>query len=162
MATKAVHEQLAALEDRQGRLTADLVVKEAKAHKNSPLGQAFEWRIQKAAEKNWLDTARSLIADYKIVWRKHHYTIEVPVYVKDPRIPGNVQGYVNIARLKSDREAALETLEYEFQRVAAHLERARAVAHGLGLEDEIDELIRRVLGLQQRAYQEEAVETEPA
>lgn len=49
-----------------GKLTADAVVEKAKV-KKSPLHDAFDWDLDKAAHEHWKKQARSLIAALRII-----------------------------------------------------------------------------------------------
>lgn len=55
--------------DRNGKLTAELVLKEATA-KNHPLHHRFEWNNRQAAEEHRLGQAARLIRSVKLVYRE--------------------------------------------------------------------------------------------
>lgn len=147
--TKEVNERLAALENEHGQLTPALVVEDAK-QKDSPLHGLFDWNLKSAAQKYWLHTARTIIHSVKVVVTTETVTLHAPHYVRDPSVPHKEQGYVSIAQLQKDPVAARESLRVEFGRAASALTRARTLASVLNLEDEVEALIARVMGLRDR------------
>lgn len=132
-----IHRQcIQELEDRQGRITAEKLV-QAAADPKHPMHKDFLWDDAKAGHKHRLDQARAFIAQVRVQITTSTKKVVVPAYVRDmdasPR-----QGMRSIARVQTDREAALETLLYETTRLQAMLERCREIAAGLELEEELD------------------------
>ena len=120
-----VAQALRDLENRGGKLTADIVLEAAKS-KSSPLhGCGFEWDQTEAARKFNLEVARSLIrtVKYKIV-TEDHGTIQVPVYVRDPKAEPAAQGYVALQRIIAKTPDAHAVVIAECEAAAAHLRRA--------------------------------------
>jgi len=150
MKKKIIAERLNQIAERNnGRLTADDVVADAK-NKTSPLHSLFEWNVKKAAEKYWLETARRIIASVEIIIKHEHIEVKSPLYVRDPGVIDNKQGYVNIKSLKSDTALARESLIIEFQRVTDLLMRVRGIAVALQMENILDDIINNIMSVQEK------------
>ena len=149
MIAKVVRDRLQKLADENdGALTADIVVKDAKDPQSPLHTQAgFEWNMSKAAEQNWLDHARFLIRSVRIVFKTETVKIKSIAYVRDPRVEPNTQGYVSVAKLKTDKDHAREALQYEIERALAHMQRAKEVAMALELEDEFQGILDSLVTL---------------
>jgi hypothetical protein len=146
MARADVQAAIQAIADaNRGKLTPRLVWTTAKADRSSPLHPHFTWTIRKAAEERWDDQARELIASVTVVYRTRHISLSAPVYVRDPSVPTRDQGYISIARLRTDEDMARDAVVYEMQRAAAALLRAKGIAFALGLTDQVEMLHRQVL-----------------
>lgn len=141
---------LQALEDREGRLTAESLVTAAR-RETHPWHDNFEWDDNKAAHAYRLVTARDIIRTWSPP-RITNETVErrAVMYVRDPRREYHEQGYVNIARVRTDEELKREVLVAEFQRAATALQRAYDVADVLNAREEIEALIEKVNILRQR------------
>lgn len=135
-------ERLAKIEerDREGILRVDDVIHDAK-NPRSPLHDQFEWDIKKAALTCWREQARALIQRVRVEFTNHTSIIRVPQYVRDTKAKPSEQGYTSIARLRSDRSKALDTLRNEAERAAALLQRVRDLAAALDLESELDPIL---------------------
>lgn len=134
--------RLAARND--GRVTPKLVVDTAR-DKKSPLHPYFEWDDRKAGEVYRLDQARTLIRSVVITQEPEIVRdLRVPNFVRDPDQPPDKQGYISIARVRSDEDAARAVLLNEFGYAASALQRARNVAAALDLEGEVGDIISRV------------------
>lgn len=129
-----------------GRLRPEDVVADAK-DEQSPLHDQFTWDDKRAAHKRRLDEARTLIHSVDYVIRTERYVIECPVYVRDPACAPKEQGYIAVARVRNNEDAAREVLVEEFTRVAGFLRRARELAKALNLDHEVDRLLSGVLDL---------------
>lgn len=70
-------------------------------------------------------------------------------YVRDPAA-GPRQGYVSVARLRTERETASEALTAELARVQSILERAKELAAGLELDADFHELLAGAMELSSR------------
>lgn len=136
---EAVVARLGALADKEGRLTPEQVVEDARDPK-SPLHPCFEWDDSKAAHQHRLYQARKLVAVY-VTQTIETRQIRVPMFVRDPDAAPNAQGYVRTVVVKTEKERAREVLLDELGRVAAITQRARALAALFGLENEVDLLI---------------------
>lgn len=147
--TPEVKSRLAALENEHGQLTPSLVVADAR-QKDSPLHAMFDWNIKEAAEKWWLQQARTIIRSVKLVITTENIAVHTPHYVRDPSVGGKEQGYISVAQLQRDPIAARASLKLEFGRAESALNRARSLASVLNLEDEIDLLLVRVSGLREQ------------
>jgi hypothetical protein len=147
---KAIQEHLQRLEEENGgRLTPDVVVKDAR-DESSPLHGEFEWDVDKAAMSHWIDTARRLIASVTVIVRTEKIDIRVPAYVRDPSAAHHEQGYVSVNRLRSDADGAREALVAEFSRAGDLLRRARSLAVALSMEDDVERIIDSVTALRDR------------
>ena len=147
--TDAIRERLAQIaEANGGRLTPEAVVKDAK-QKDSPLHSKFPWDVKQAAYQHWLDVARRLIVSVQVVIKTEHTRVRTPYYVRDPAAGSSEQGYVSVAKLRTEADMARDVLVAEFGRVADMLRRARNLAVALNAEPEVDALITKVVGLRQ-------------
>lgn len=139
-----VIERIQQLESEQGELTAHQVLDDARSP-DSPLHRYFDWDDSEAAEKWRLSQARTLIRNIRIVRRVEKRTIPVFAYVRDPDRKGNEPGYRSTVRLANHKDRARDSLNDEFKRAEAALERAVQVAESLGLHGELKDLM---LGLE--------------
>lgn len=128
------------LADKHGVLTPDMVIEEAK-NPDSPLHERFEWDVEKAAVEHWRDTARSIIRSVRIEYRVDNRKVSCVGYVRDPSAERGEQGYVPLAKLKSQDEAARDALAAEVRRIEAAVERAREIAMFLGMADELESVV---------------------
>ena len=144
MTSLAIIETLQALADeRQGRLTPNLVVETAR-NPNSPLHSQFIWDDTVAANLQRIEAARRLIKGVHIETRTETKTVTSVAYVRDPDMPPQTQGYISIATLRNNQDAARETIIAEFSRAAAALQRARNIAAALDMTEEIDSVMTRL------------------
>lgn len=135
-----------------GRLTPEAVVADAKV-KDSPLHVHFEWDVKKAAYAHWLDQARSLITSVRVEMRTDTTVVTAVAYVRDPSASGKEQGYVSVESLRTDRDLARDALVSEFGRVGDLLRRARELAAALDVQDDVDDLLQRVVGLKTKVME---------
>ena len=133
--------------EKDGHTTAAAILADAKLP-DSPLHVLYDWDVEKAAEAHWLARTRAIIRLVRYVVHTEKQTITLPRYVRDPEQPQRDQGYATLDRLREDPPVARRALLAELGRVVSALQRARVVAVGLGLADEIEELLSRVSGLQ--------------
>src|SRR3990167_478094 len=124
---QAIAERLKSLEDKHGRLTPDIVVKDAKSSK-SPLHDCFEWDLRKAAMQNWIETARELIVSIEYETSATTEYRAIPYYVRDPAAETNKQGYRSITSIMGNKEDARLFLIEEFKRVSFMFARAKSYA----------------------------------
>jgi hypothetical protein len=134
--------------EHQGRTTAEDVLADAK-RPDSPLHDLYDWNVAAAAEAHWLERTRAIIRLVRVVVHTEHQTIKLPRYIRDPSLPSNEQGYASVDALRLESGLAHRALVTEMERVASSLRRARHIAVGLGLEDDVDELLARVSGLRE-------------
>jgi|GEM_PF-3052225 hypothetical protein len=129
---------IAAMERKTGRnVVPATLVREAQNPKH-PLHHRFEWDDSIAAHKHRLDIAQKIISSVRVVTTHGTIKISSVGYVRDPTLPPDVAGYVSVARLRTEREHAEETILYEVGQVVAHLERARELAFALDMAAEFD------------------------
>ena len=149
--TKPIRDRLASLEQAHGRLTPSVVVTDAKK-KTSPLHCLFVWDMKTAAERYWLDRAREIIQNVKLVASQTEtVVIDAPHYVRDPLAGPSEQGYVSIDVLRGDPQLARASLRIEFERVIGALARARSIAVALGLQGEVEDLLVHVIRVREQS-----------
>jgi phage terminase Nu1 subunit (DNA packaging protein) len=119
-----VMQAVKALEDKRGRLTAQMVLQEARAA-SSPLHGFFEWDDSEAAEKWRLEQARELVRRVKIVVEVEDIKIKSVAYVRNVDMAPTEPGYISV--LKTTKRQAAEIIKEEL--------------------DNINELIVRVINL---------------
>lgn len=139
MSDMEVAKILAALERDNGRLVPSDVV-EAARDPNSPLHQHFEWNDSEAAEKYRLDQARTLIRSVKIEVTVRDVPLSVVSYVRDPDADAQSAGYRNVAKLRTEEDAARATVVDEMKRVANAVRRAKTLAAVLGIASDIEQI----------------------
>jgi hypothetical protein len=130
------------LEDREGRITPDVVLKDAEKS-SSPLHDYFEWNDTKAAHAYRVDQARMLIRSVEVIIKTETISIRSVGYVRDPEAQANEQGYRSVSKLRSEKGLAHEALTAEFIRIAGALRRAKDLAAAFDLENEIGDLFDR-------------------
>lgn len=151
--TEAQRARLKVIESKEGRLLPSLVVADAKS-KTSPLHDLFEWDLRTAAAICWTQRAREIIAAGAFIVTTTETTVSSPIYVRDPDAKG--EGYRAVTSLREDPEAARESLIYTLTIAAGHIRRALDLAQALGLEDEVDALMRQIAGVQRLVHQKAA------
>lgn len=142
--------RLQELHDRDGVLTPDAVIADAK-DPNSPLHDQFVWDVHEAAMQHWRATARRIISSVRIVIKTEKYSLSSVAYVRDPDKEGREQGYASVAGLRSDKDRARKALRSELMRADAAMHRAYDVASSLGLDREIEAIRAQIAGLQRAA-----------
>lgn len=150
--TPEIKARLEQLENENGQLTPAVVVADAK-QKDSPLHGLFDWNLKEAAEKWWNHQARAIIRSVKVVITTETFEIKTPHYVRDPSADPKQQGYVSVASLQRDPVAARESVRMECARAESALNRARNLAKVLNLDEEVDQVIARVVGLREQVEQ---------
>lgn len=149
-----------ALEDDLNRITPDRVIEEAK-RKDSPLHSLFTWDKAEAAA-NWLrHEAREVIGAVMIHVTIHEVHASTVRYIKDPDVKGNEQGYRYVGAIARDPTSARQALINELTRTAGSIKRARDLSVSLNMQDDFDELVARVVGLQAMLVDQES-NAEPA
>lgn len=126
-----------------GHITPDIVFAEA-ANRTSVLHVLIDWDRDRAAHAKWMEDCREICRSYCLVIRDEHETYRVTGYVRDPDVEPSAQGYVSMERLRKDPAYAKRSLMLEFDRAVALLVRARDHAKALGLEEEVETLLKRV------------------
>ena len=136
------------LEDRFGRVTPQIVLEAAKNPKHV-LHREFEWDNGKAAHRYRLDQARTIIASIRIVVETNNKQFVGIGYVRDIKA-GQESGYIATRVLRTEEEAARDTLQFEVDRIQAILDRVREVAVTLSLEAEFQKALTAVVELNTR------------
>lgn len=124
-----------ALEDAEGRVTAEGLVKAAKNPRH-PMHKDFNWNDRIAGHLHRLETARKIIASVPIYFRTETKHIKSVAYVRDVSLPTDQQGYRSITRIVDEDDLANKTLEQEIERVKSLMDRAQEIAEALGLFEE--------------------------
>lgn len=146
--TQAQLAHIKTLEDRSGRLTARRLLADARKP-SSPLHGLKVWRgwdKAHATEKWWLHCAQLVIGAVTYQVTHNHRVLKSVAYVVDPSSPAG-GGYRNIVALKTDANAARESLVYTLEVAAGHLRRAYDIAIPLGIEKNIDALLAQIAGV---------------
>lgn len=139
---------LQAIADRNGGKLQPRQVVEAAQDPESPLHTAFTWNDEAAAAAYRLEQARQLIRSIRIDISTETRTVSTVAYVRDPDCAEDEQGYVSVARVRSDTDRKRDVLVAEFRRAGAALRRARALADLFDLADEVDVITAEVAGLE--------------
>ena len=137
---KEIDAEISRIYNEKGSITPDLVIKAA-SDPNNVLHHLFEWDDTKASNSYRVDQARHIITSVRINIVTESRTISAVSYVRDPRLPNDQQGYISVAKLKTDKDLAKDSIRYEFQRAYAHLHRAKTHAEILGMEDQVSALL---------------------
>ncbi len=136
-----------------GRLTRQAVVKAARKAKGSVLHSMFDWNVDKAAERHWLDRAQEIITRYVTVTVIHRARkITSVFYVSDPRAKKNDGGYVAINQKDIQRNDAIQIVLNEVDRCKSSIERARNVADVLdskfpGTAAQLQQMLEQLIAL---------------
>ena len=136
--------------EKRGKLTPDAVIAQAKNPK-SPLHGKFQWNIQKAAMEHWRETARDLIASYRIEIVIDEQVFKISEFVRDVRKSSDAQGYRSVGQLKSKRAEAAIFIERELLVAATYCAKAISYAAYLGLTGKIEALIAEINELARKA-----------
>ncbi len=130
---------LKALERDDGRLLPEDVVLAAR-EPNSPLHRHFTWDDTEAARLRRLDEARALIRSVRVIHTVHKIDVRVPSYVRDPEADAKAAGYRNIANVRTEADQARAAIVNEMERVVAAVQRAKAIAAVLGVDDQVERI----------------------
>lgn len=133
---------------RTGRYTPDDVLRDAENPK-SPLHDQFEWDDAKCGRMYRLEQARELIRSIRIDFRIEQRIVSTVRYVKDPS-SGSQQGYIDVVKLRTDKDLARQSLASELKQVTALLQRVRSLADVLGLTADLDEFVAHIQELHGR------------
>lgn len=142
--TDDVRERINALAEMHGgHITPDIVLADAR-DASSPLHSLYNWDTSQAAHEHWLDTSRRIIRSVRVVIREERSVIRAIAFVRDPSVQSNKQGYVSVAKLRTDEDLSREALIYEFTRAAAALRRARELAAALSLREDMEVMLEQI------------------
>jgi hypothetical protein len=118
---------------------------------DSPLHSHVQWDQAKAAYKHQIGQLRELIRSVRLEVVETKHKIKVIGYVRDPDAPPLVQGYINTARLRDDKDKARSALIREISAAENAMSRAYDVADSVGLSDKVEEIIAMIRGIRQSA-----------
>jgi hypothetical protein len=115
----SVQQELFALTDdaKDGLLRPEVVVSFAKDNPESALHAEFEWDVNKAAERHWLDTARRLIRAQVTIMPQTHRRSRAFVSVPTDRMSGD--GYRRTDRAVADNRLRVQLAEEALKVVEA-------------------------------------------
>lgn len=143
-----IREELAKLEDGEGRVTPEIVV-EAASDVRHPLHDYFEWDDNEAARRFRIDQARHLITRVKVEYKSTPGTIvKACVYIRDPERPTMEQGYRRVSVLVKDKADATAAMAIELARAMSTLQRAQEIGTALGLGPQVAAILRALTDLQ--------------
>jgi len=133
--TKTIAAALLALQNPSGDIRPQDVIDAAK-NPTSPLHKRFQWDVQKAAQANWLSTAKELIREVRVFVKVHETsrTIAVKRYVSTP-LPKIGSRYRNTEKVKGDQ--ILRSLLTQTQATRGHVETVRNLAEYWGVDAEL-------------------------
>jgi hypothetical protein len=143
-----IHAEINRIYQEHNGITPSLLVEEAK-NPESVLHHLFEWDDEKAGHAYRLDQARQIITSVKVNIVSETKMISAVSYVRDPRVPGDQQGYVSIETLKTDKDLAKESIKLEFARAYSHLQKAKLHAEVLGMQNQVGLLLTNLEETQQ-------------
>lgn len=136
-----------------GRLTKKAVVADARRNKKGVLHSLFDWDVERAAERHWLDRAGEIITRYVTVVVTHKARrIKAVFYVADPRSPPNEGGHIALEQEDIVRADAIKIVETEIGRCESSIERARDIADVLdkrfpGMSAKLQEMLEQIIAL---------------
>jgi hypothetical protein len=139
---------IAALKDPDGRVRPERVV-EAARDKKSPLHGDYLWDVKEAAEAHWLETAKRQIREVRLVVVTANRKVICPFYVTDPSKSENESAYVETQSL-TETTVAERVILAELDRIVGAVERARAVAAVIGVDDHLEDLLAGTLNLREK------------
>lgn len=134
---------------QDGRVTADDLLAEAKSESH-PMHNDFEWDDTVAGHKYRLDQAREIIRTVRVTIIKGKKRVTSVAYVRDPDCKPNEQGYVSVAKVRTEVELAEEVFDNEISRIVMAYERAKELAIVLDLESDFNAAVETALKLQAR------------
>ena len=153
---KAELEVIRFSEKNDGVVTPKDVVRIAK-RKTSALHKHFVWDDKVAGAKYREHIARQIISGitFKVV-EKPKLTYEVSSFVRDVSRQAGEQGYVRVDTILNEKEQSFSTLKYELNRMISSYERMSNLAMYFGLQDEVQDLVRRHIALRDKLEKEAA------
>jgi hypothetical protein len=139
---------LEAIQAKHGKVTADLVVEDAR-DPDHPWHAKLNWDNEAAGHHWRLMQARTLIRSVRYERRTETRILHSPAYIRDPDAAADEQSYVSVVSLRSDEDRARSALLAEFSRVSSALRRAREIADVLGMDGEVLAMLTNVEGLRE-------------
>lgn len=135
----AVAERLSQIMQRDGRVTPEAVVDDAKDPSSPFHSTIFREDDAEAAYQHRLELARGLIRSVRVNVTVDNRVVSVVGYVHDPS--SSPSGYVPTASLVNERERAVAVILREFARVEGIISRSREIADVLGLRVELEGML---------------------
>jgi len=129
--------------NNHGEVTPQMVVEEAR-NPDSPLHSEFEWDIEAAAEKYWIEQARKIIRSVRITYRVEKSQYSTIGYVRDPDKDKKQAGYVSVKKVRSDKQRAHDIVTSELFRARNALERADSLSHYFKIKEDILKIIKMI------------------
>jgi len=138
----------------RGRLTKRAVV-DAARNKRHSLHREFDWNDRRMADKARLIRAGELIRLVTVVVTHNPIRIVCPAFVKDPKVPQRVPGYIAVTSEELNMNDAEHLIVMEVDRIAGGIERARGLALELekrfpGLVNELASALEKIVCVRQR------------
>lgn len=132
--------------DKDGRLHPERVI-EAARNPKSPLHDEFEWDLHKAAHEHWIERARQLIREVKLVVVVNDRRLVCPMYVSDPM--ASESSYIKTQDTAENGALAERVMLAELDRIESAINRARSVSAVLGLDEQLERMLQGVITLRQ-------------
>jgi len=150
---EAVVARIKQLEKEHGRLTPEIVVRDA-LRKTSPLhnNAGFVWDVKKAAMRHWISHAQDIIAQIHVFVKTTTYSYDAVAYVRDRSLPPRIPGYISTQTLKSDKHAASQVLMHELRTLAGHMRRVKTLAVDFDLEKHVEIAIAEISKMEVKLY----------
>lgn len=114
----------------------------------SPLHSYFEWHDGEAARLYRLQQARDLVKSARITYRVSEVVTSV-VYVPTP---SRANTYRELGTIPPSSDLARATVRTELGRLTGQLNRIRGVAKVLGLEEELNQLLRGLADMDDKTH----------
>jgi hypothetical protein len=133
---------IAELESAGGEVTPASLVEAARSP-NHPLHGEFVWVGDEAVLALALITARSIIRSVRIEIVRGEVRNFTPMYVRSPAREQHEQGYVSLDALRTDRAAALASIEADISRLENLIRSIQVKAAALDVEEPLDEMLKQ-------------------
>lgn len=128
----------------RGRITPAAVVVAARDPKN-PLHREFNWDVDKAAMAHWLDRARDLIREVRLVLTVENVRIAAPYYVSDPATLS--ASYIETSMAARKESTAHAVLLDELARITGAIGRAIQLSIVFDLKDRFEHMLHEAVGI---------------
>jgi hypothetical protein len=151
---------ISSLADDKGYIDPQRVIDEARNPK-TPIHEDFDWDVNVAAQKCWMDQATTLIRFVRLNLVIEHRSVIAPHYVVDPDRPPKSRRYVDLSLAARNRATSWQILFSELDRIAAATRRAQQIADVVGLRAELDEFLDDVSLLRTAAERKKDEKTKP-
>ena|SRR5215831_13921218 len=143
-------ERVHSLANENGHIEPADVIADAR-DRNSPLHELFDWDAASAANKHWLDTARSVIRSVSYTQIQGPRTICAPAYVSQPSRKRGEKTYTSLAVARDSPSEARAIIVAETNRIASAIGRALNIAAVLNLQAQFEQLLTDVIELRREA-----------